>query len=87
MKTVEYGSSPASAYHVTGSRGISIPSSAILDSATSLALLLSFEDFTPLLTPFTHGRRTFLQCLPTANLRLPPRSPALASRAKAVASF
>ena len=76
MKTVEYGSSPASAYRVTGSRGISIPSSAILDSAPSLALLSSSEDFTPLRTPFTHGRQTFLQCQPTANLRLPPRSPA-----------
>ena len=87
MKTVEYGSSPASAYHVTGSHGISIPSSAILDSALSLALLSSFEDFTPLQTPFTHGRRTFLQCQPTANLRLPPRSPAPASQAKACGKF
>ena len=76
MKTVEYGSSPASVYHVTRSRGISIPSSAILDSAPSLALLSSFEDFTPLRTPFTYGRRTFLQCQPPANLGLPPRSPA-----------
>ena len=71
MKTVEYGSSPASAYHVTGSCGISIPSSAILDSAPSLALLSSFEDFTPLRTPFTYGRRTFLQMSATSE----PTSP------------
>ena len=36
---VEYGSSPTSVYHVIGSCGISIPSSAISDSAPSLALL------------------------------------------------
>ena len=67
---------------MTRSRGISIPSSAILDSAPTLALLWSFKDFTPLWTPFTYRRQTFLPCQPPVNLHLPPRSPAPASPGK-----
>ena len=55
--------------------------------STSLALLSSFEDFTLLRTPFTYGRRTFLQCQPPANLHLPCRSPAPASWGKDCGKF